>query len=103
MKVPCYGDQLSRVRMAGAKDLCAGCHLARQRLDHIYPFCIVDWHTKRSFLKVYVLTIDYYQLLTWNEGMSQKNTSRYEIFRGHSPRNISFGGVVFLPGVKVDD
>ncbi len=64
VKVPCYSDQLSRVRMAGAKDLRAGCHLARQRLDHIYPFCIVDWHTKRSFLKVYVLTIDYYQLLT---------------------------------------
>ena len=52
VKIPCYGDQLSRVRMAGAKDLCAGCHLTKHRLDHIYPFCIVDWHTKRSFLKV---------------------------------------------------
>ncbi len=37
---------------AGAKDLRAGCHSAKQRLDHLYPFCIVDWHTKRSFLKV---------------------------------------------------
>ena len=52
VKVPCYGDQLTRVRFAGAKDLRAGCHSAKQRLDHIYPFCIVDWHTKRSFLKV---------------------------------------------------
>ncbi len=38
--------------MAGSKDLHAGCHSAKQRLDHLYPFCIVDWHTKRSFLKV---------------------------------------------------
>ena len=52
VKVPCYGDQLTRVRFAGAKDLRAGCHSAKQRLDHRYPFCIVDWHIKRSFLKV---------------------------------------------------
>ena len=52
VKIPCFGDQLTRVRMAGSKDLSAGCHLAKQRLDHLYPFCIVDWHTKRSFLKV---------------------------------------------------
>ena len=52
VKVPCFGDQLTRVRLAGAKDLRAGSHSPRQRLEHIYPFCIVDWHTKRSFLKV---------------------------------------------------
>ena len=52
VRIPCYGDQLTRVRFAGAKDLRAGCHSAKQRLDHLYPFCIVDWHTKRSFLKV---------------------------------------------------
>ena len=61
VKIPCYGDQLTRVRMAGSKDLRAGCHSAKQRLDHLYPFCIVDWHTKRSFLKVkcnsYVLLV----------------------------------------------
>ncbi|XP_028417961.1 uncharacterized protein LOC114542661 [Dendronephthya gigantea] len=51
VKIPCFGDQLSRVRFAGAKDLRSGCHTAKQRLDHLYPFCIVDWHTKRSFLK----------------------------------------------------
>jgi hypothetical protein len=55
VKVPCYGDQLSRVRLAGAKDLRSGCHTARDRFDHIYPFQIVDWHTKRSFLKVYII------------------------------------------------
>ena len=52
VKIPCYGDQLSRVRFAGAKDLRSGSHTARDRCDHIYPFHIVDWHTKRSFLKV---------------------------------------------------
>ena len=52
VRVPCFGDQLTRVHMAGAKDLRAGCHTGRQRLDHLYPFCIVDWHTKRSYLKV---------------------------------------------------
>jgi hypothetical protein len=52
VKIPCFGDQLTRVRLAGAKDLRAGCHSPKQRLDHLYPFCIVDWHTKRSFLKV---------------------------------------------------
>lgn len=54
IKVPCFGDQLTRVRFAGAKDLRAGCHSTKQRLDHLYPFCIVDWHTKRSYLKVCV-------------------------------------------------
>ena len=52
VKVPCFGDQLTRVRFAGAKDLRAGGHLPKQRLDHIYPFRIVDWHPKKSFLKV---------------------------------------------------
>jgi hypothetical protein len=54
VKIPCFGDQLTRVRFAGAKDLRAGCHSAKHRLDHLYPFCIVDWHTKRSFLKVHI-------------------------------------------------
>ena len=60
IKIPCYGDQLTRVRLAGAKDLRAGCHSAAQRLDHLYPFCIVDWHTKRSFLKVTIIRLQYY-------------------------------------------
>lgn len=52
VKVPCIGDQLTRVRFAGAKDLRSGCHNARDRLDHLYPFRVADWHCKRSFLKV---------------------------------------------------
>ena len=58
IKIPCFGDQLTRVRFAGAKDLRAGCHTAKQRLDHLYPFCIADWHTKRSFLKVIIPAIN---------------------------------------------
>ena len=57
VKIPCYGDQLTRVRLAGSKDLRVGCHSASQRLDHLYPLCIVDWHTKRSFLKVFNMKI----------------------------------------------
>jgi hypothetical protein len=52
IKIPCFGDELARVRFAGARDLRAGCHNAKQRLDHLYPYRIVGWHTKRSFLKV---------------------------------------------------
>ena len=32
VRVPCFGDPVTRVRMAGAKDLCAGTHTARQRI-----------------------------------------------------------------------
>lgn len=52
IKIPCFGDELTRVRFAGARDLRSGCHTAKQRLDHLYPYRIVGWHTKRSFLKV---------------------------------------------------
>ena len=52
VKVPCIGDQLTRVRFAGAKDLRAGAHTCKDRLDHLYPFRCAAWHTKRSFLKV---------------------------------------------------
>ena len=52
VRVPCYGDQLTRVRLAGAKDLRAGCHTANDRLDHIHPIKVAHWHCKRSFLKV---------------------------------------------------
>ena len=51
VKIPCFGDELTRVRFAGARDLRSGCHTAKQRLDHLYPYRIVGWHTKRSFLK----------------------------------------------------
>ena len=52
VKIPCFGDELTRVRFAGARDLRSGCHTPKQRLDHLYPYRIVGWHAKRSFLKV---------------------------------------------------
>ena len=52
VKIPCFGDQLTRVRLAGAKDLRAGSDTPQDRIDHLYPFRIADWHSKRSFLKV---------------------------------------------------
>ena len=58
IKIPCFGDELTRVRFAGARDLRSGCHTAKQRLDHLYPYRIVGWHTKKSFLKVFSILAD---------------------------------------------
>ena len=73
VKVPCIGDQLTRIRFAGAKYLRAGAHTNKDRVDHLYPFQIAAWHTKRSFLKVPMiarywigrcpLTLGYYQII----------------------------------------
>ena len=52
IKIPCIGDQLTRVKFAGAKDLRAGAHTSKDRMDHLYPFRCAAWHTKRSFVKV---------------------------------------------------
>jgi hypothetical protein len=35
VKIPCFGNELTRVRLAGARDLRSGCHTAKQRLDHL--------------------------------------------------------------------
>ncbi len=55
VKVPCIGDQLTRIRFAGSKDLRAGAHTSKDRFDHLYPFRVAAWHTKRSFLKVTII------------------------------------------------
>ena len=69
IKIPCFGDELTRVRFTGARDLRAVCHNAKQRLDHLYPYRIVGWHTKRSYLKVHY-HMDYFRkilvhFITW--------------------------------------
>ena len=47
VKVPCIGDQLTRVRFAAAKDLRSGAHTTKDRLEHLYPFRCAGWHTKK--------------------------------------------------------
>ena len=52
ISVPFGGDQMTRVRFAGAKDLRAGAHTAKQRFDHRNPFVSELFHTKMAYVQV---------------------------------------------------
>ena len=50
--VPFYGDQLTRVRLQGAKQLRTHGQSRRERFDDVGPILCTLWHMKQDFLHV---------------------------------------------------
>ncbi|XP_052216225.1 uncharacterized protein LOC127868952 [Dreissena polymorpha] len=51
LRVPVGGDQLTRVRLEGAKSLRAGAHTTSERFDHLDPVIIEMFHTLQDYLE----------------------------------------------------
>ena len=52
-RIPVFGDQLTRVRLQGAKALRNLATSTKMRLETLEPVVIVQWHNKQDFIEVY--------------------------------------------------
>ncbi|KAL4230439.1 hypothetical protein ACF0H5_010821 [Mactra antiquata] len=51
LQIPIGGDQLTRVRLDGAKTLRLGAHTTQEKFDNLYPVIIEMFHTQMDFLE----------------------------------------------------
>ncbi|CAC5418716.1 unnamed protein product [Mytilus coruscus] len=95
LQVPVGGDQLTRVRLQGAKSLRAGAFTAEDRLEHLTPIVVEMFHTLQDFLeKMYKRffktdsgrdkgTLYSLKLLIQRSNVNGKVKSRFEVFIHH--------------------
>ena len=57
LKVPVGGDQLTRVRLQGAKALRAGALTPEDRFEHLEPVIVEMFHTQQDLLEVSVMNM----------------------------------------------
>ena len=70
-EIPFGGDELTRIRAQKAKYIRCGGHTNADRLEHVNPILIENWHTKRAYLAVL------WQQLYKQESSRDKGTLKY--------------------------